>query len=115
MILYILFALIITLACSGVIAYVANKITKPISLCSIRLEQLANGDLTSPIPDITSNDEIGLLIHSTQTITDTLKIIVLDMSEGLEQMAQGNIDIQSNASAYYIGDFEPLKIPYMQS
>ena len=109
MVFYLIFSAIITLICSLVIGYVASRITKPITLCSLRLEKLAKGDLTSPIPDINTNDELGVLIQSTQTITNTLKTIILDMSGGLGQMAQGNLDIESTAPEYYMGDFEPLK------
>ena len=91
-----------------IIKNLAAGISKPIQICADRLSLLAEGDLSSEIPDMERKDEIGILIHSTRTIVERLQQIIGDMAYVLGNMGQGNFNVDSMETASYIGDFEPL-------
>ena len=70
----------------------AALISKPITLCANRLNLLAEGDLRTPVPHITTKDETGVLAKSTGIIVDTLSALIDDECYLLESMAAGNFD-----------------------
>ena len=84
------------------------SISKPIGQCCDRLELLAKGDLSSPLPQIAARDETGRLAESTETIVSTFKGIIGDLSWGLDELAGGNFTVSSSAEELYIGDFERI-------
>lgn len=103
----------ITIVCSFIAAvllgiFVSRGLSHPIRKCAARLNQLSEGDLSSPVPEINSEDEIGMLANSTKTIAHTVNTIIGDLSYGLVEMSEGNFVIQSKAEEYYVGDFKPL-------
>lgn len=93
---------------------IATKLTKgivrPLSVCVNRLEVLAQGDLKTPVPDIQSNDEVGNMIKSTQTIVGALTIIIGDLEYLLKSIGDGDLTVTSKCPDLYIGDFEPLLV-----
>ncbi len=93
---------------SIVITILSNKIAKPVSQCAERLALLAEGDFTSPVPNINSKDETGKLINSTKQIADTLSTLIPDLCTGIESMSKGNFNIDSSCSDFYVGGFAPL-------
>ena len=100
---------IIVLIISGmIILKMTNAIANPIALCTARLTKLSKGDLTSPVPEINTCDETGLLADATRTISNTLNSIISDLNYGLGEMANGNFNIESKAPEHYIGDFYPI-------
>lgn len=89
--------------------YVGNRIGNPIRLCSQRLEKLANGDLTTPVPVIKTKDETGALAGATSQLVDGMNIIIKDIERILGGMADGNFNVHTaEAEEHYIGDFENL-------
>ena len=88
--------------------YLAKSIAYPLEACANRLELLAEGDLHTPVPDIHSHDETGLLAHSTKMIVEKLYTIIDDEEKLLTQIGEGNFNIRSNCHDYYINDFKPL-------
>lgn len=84
------------------------SIARPMVACSKRLNQLASGDLKSPVPVIKNNDETGELAAATSVIVNGLSDVVNDVSYLLAEMSNGNFNINSRAEDKYIGDFEPL-------
>lgn len=85
-----------------------RSIAEPIKNCAKRLEKLADGDLESSVPQINTNDELGLLARSTQKITDGLSKIIKDEEYLLNEMGAGNFNVRTSAREYYIGDFLPI-------
>ncbi len=83
-----------------------SRIGKPIELCVNRLTALSQGDLTSPVPDVKTNDETKLLADSTSTMVNSLNKIIMDISHILNEMAKGNITVAPNVE--YPGDFHAL-------
>ena len=88
--------------------YLANRIGNPIKQCAKRLKQLAEGDLTSEVPVVTSQDETGMLAEATNVIVATMSGIIKDMEFGLEEIAGGNFQVDSKAKELYVGDFQQM-------
>ncbi len=109
----IYFTAIVFIVALGVSVFVALKmgfgIGKPVRLCAERIERLASGDLTSPIPDVRRSDEIGTLSEATNTVVSKLNFMISDMRRVLEAMADGDLSVDTSEGInYYSGDFEKL-------
>lgn len=74
---------------------VANRIVNPIQLCAERLVGLSDGDLTTPVPEIKSNDETLILANATDKIVKGMTEIFGDADYMLGEMAHGNFAIHS--------------------
>lgn len=88
--------------------WIGGKIARPISLCADRLHALSQGDLTSPVPQISTKDETGRLAVATEGIVTNLQIIISDLITLLQAIAQSNFTVSSKEKQVYRGDFQPL-------
>lgn len=86
----------------------AAKIGDPIRKCADRLVLLAEGDLTTAVPEEATNQESGALIAATKEIVGGMNTIIGDVKYLLDAMADGNFDIKSKATGSYVGDFEGI-------
>ncbi len=86
----------------------ANDISKPVKACAERLNKLGQGDLTSDVPTVKRPDETQVLALATKDIVDDFNTIIGDQSYMLNEIAQGNFDIESQNEDAYKGDFRPL-------
>lgn len=105
--------LIVLLIIASVIAVfiairLADSIGKPLSICTTRLEQLAQGDLQTDVVVIKQRDETGRLADATSTLVETLKGIVNDLDIKLGAMAEGDFNIKNNQIGLYVGDFSNI-------
>lgn len=91
-----------------IVLRIANGIGTPITLCAKRLEELAQGDLHSEVPEITSKDETGILAEATKDIVTRMNTIIGDISYVLQNMGNGNFSVRSQAHDSYIGDFTAI-------
>lgn len=99
----VLFSLLIVL---GVLI---RKMTKPIKSITDITNKLAEGELDVNI-DIKSNDEIGALAKSIESLTIRLKSYIVYIDESvkvLNELANGNLDM--NLKNDYDGEFARLK------
>ena len=84
-------------------------IGSPVRVCTERIEKLAQGDLTSPVPEVKYKDETGRLAEATHTTVNMLNNIIGDVGRILEEMAGGNLNVHTGQNAeYYIGDCSRL-------
>ena len=104
--------LIIGIAVSSFIAIkLGLSIGKPISICTERIEQLADGDLTTPVPSIKSDDEVGVLMQTMNTVVYKLTGMIRDIGRILEAMANGNFGVNTiEGRSLYPGDFAKLQV-----
>ncbi len=86
----------------------ADNIGTPIHQCAERLSALANGDLHSGIPEITTKDEVLILANATQGIVSGMEKIIRDVHYILEEMSGNNFAVHSKARESYVGDFENI-------
>ena len=91
--------------CSGWAVVLARSITKPIQLCVQRIEQLAKGDLMTPVPELDTKDETGQLIASTKTIVNVLHRLIDDIDYLIVNISEGKLNTRSKDRSIYIGDF----------
>ena len=106
-ILFIIVSLVLLLI-SGTLFYVlSKKIIDPILLIVKRMELLANGDLSSPVPDIKSKDETKLLHTSVVNTINSLKEYITNINYIMTQIAEKNLNIDVDIE--YKGDFTEIK------
>lgn len=86
----------------------ATSIGRPIQLCAERIHKLSEGDLSSPVPQINSQDETGRLAEQIGRIVENLQNLIGDIGYLLGEMARGNFNVRSRDYNYYIGDYEQL-------
>lgn len=91
-----------------------KSIGKPIKICTERIGLLSRGDLSSPVPQVKSKDETGILAEATSSTVQTLNSIINDIGRILGEMAEGNFNVNTReSSSFYTGDFRRL-LEYME-
>ncbi len=104
-----LIVLVIALAISVIVALrMATKIGKPMALCTKRLEQMAAGDFSTPVPKVRSRDETGRLANATESIVSALSAVIQDLVYTLSQMAKGNFDVALRNRDKMVGELSPI-------
>lgn len=103
-------------AVSWIVSYrVGQRIGAPISQCSKRIEMLAYGDLKSPVPETTSNDETKTLTDSTRMIVESTNSIIGDTGRILAAIADGDLSVDPRENeGLYVGDYASL-VEYMSN
>ena len=101
MVLAILLSIIVALK-------LANSLSRPMKACADRMRLLVEGDLESPVPEVVSKDETGMLTQSTAELVDGLSTIIHDIGYLLGEMANQNLYIQSTQRDDYVGDFQSI-------
>lgn len=89
---------------------IADGISKPVNELKVRLENFAEGDLSSPFPTLDSNDEIADMIEQASAMASRLKHIIQDTGMMLGEMANGNYTVQSEKEERYHGEFKQILI-----
>ena len=86
----------------------ANGIGNPLKACADRLDQLAEGDLSSPVPESKTNDEIGILLTASSKLQTDLQSIIHDFSYIMAELSQGNFMVESTDTGIYKNDYEEM-------
>lgn len=87
---------------------IADGIQKPLKALSQRMDSFAHGDLDSPFPEVERKDEIYSTLQASKVMADTLKAIITEMGELLDEMANGNFDVHTKIEERYEGQFFAL-------
>ncbi|MEG2382934.1 MAG: methyl-accepting chemotaxis protein [Oscillospiraceae bacterium] len=85
----------------------AKRMLNPMKGVVSAADSIVKGDLEVNI-EVKSEDEIGILSGSFQTMADNLKAIISDVDYLLGQMGDGNFDIHSNETTRYVGGYQGL-------
>ncbi len=86
----------------------STNISAPMRACAKRMKLLVEGDLESPVPQVTGRDETAELTRSTAEMVTGLNTIINDISFLLTEMANQNFDIQSSHREDYVGGFQNI-------
>ena len=86
----------------------ANNISQPMKACAERMKLLVEGDLESSVPEVVGRDETSMLMKSTGELVAGLSAIIHDIDYLLKEMANQNLDIQSQNREAYVGDFQSI-------
>ena len=74
--------IVISIFVSSVVALrLAGSISNPMKACAERMRLLVGGDLESPVPQVDSEDETGMLARSTGELVEGLSTIINDISD----------------------------------
>lgn len=105
-------AVVILLAAVVVIIVIAarlrQQIAMPIQRCADRLKLLSQGDITTPVPDVSGTVEVNEMVECSKIIVSALNQIIKDEEQLLGGMSNGDFTVSSNCKDLYIGDFAPL-------
>lgn len=90
--------------------YLLKKMLLPVYSIAQAAKQIAKGNLEIDLQrtDSKKETEIDLLFSSFQLTVDFLKKIIEDETYLLQEMAEGNFNVSTNAEQYYIGNFNPI-------
>jgi len=97
--------LIISVVASRIIG---RAIARPIVACSNRLELLAEGDLTTPAPEVKGRDEVSVLAKSLDELIQDFKGIVYEIHDCLGSIADGDLSKDID-DTMYPGEFAEIK------
>ncbi|MCI8495977.1 MAG: HAMP domain-containing protein [Lachnospiraceae bacterium] len=86
----------------------ADNIGSPVHQCAQRLLALANGDLHTEVPQVSTQDEVLILANATQEIVSGMGRIIRDVHYILGQMSEKNFAVHSQERESYVGDFENI-------
>ena len=86
----------------------SSNISVPMRACCERMKLLVQGDLSSPVPQVSGRDETAELTQSTAEMVTGLNTIINDISYLLNEMANQNFDIQSSHREAYVGGFQNI-------
>ncbi len=84
-----------------IIAVFTGKTLGPVSQIADRLSALAEGDLTSPVPQVKSSDEIAVIANALERTVSSLKGCVNEIAGSVSDAADGDI---SEKRPVYHGD-----------
>lgn len=101
--------IIITLTLLAILFIVrfAGKISKALECVTQRIQKLAQGDLSSPVEVMMTNDEAQALSNSLRDTVGKMNGYISQLQIALEQLSQGNLDV--NVSDQFAGDFVVMK------
>ncbi len=101
--------IVVSILLSVVVALaLALNIGRPMKACVNRMKLLVEGDLETPMPKIANKDETGVLVRSTETLVEGLRIVINDISYLLNEMANQNLDVHTEHEEVYVGSFQDI-------
>ena len=101
--------IVVSILASVVVAVkLSSNISVPMRACAERMKLLVEGDLTSPVPQTSGQDETAELTRSTAAMVEGLNTIIDDIGYLLSEMANKNFDIQSPHRDAYVGGFQSI-------
>ena len=101
---------VIALSVSIILSLRLGKVIgKPVKSCAERIDLLAGGDLSSPVPVVRAKDETGVLAEATTTMLFKLDNIIKDIGRVLGEISNGNLAVNDTENEnYYSGDFSKI-------
>ena len=87
---------------------IAHEIADPLTQLQDRLESFAQGDLSSPFPDLELDDEVADSVKAAQDMAETLNFIIGDIEYLLGEMANSNYAVRSRDGSKYQGEFQQI-------
>lgn len=107
--------MVVLLMCAAVIskriAYVISKgISKPLAELEGRFASFAEGDIKTPFPTSTAQDEIAGLMIASHDMSERLQQIIFDVEKVCEEMSKGNFNVDSECEQAYCGDLAKLLV-----
>lgn len=86
----------------------AKRIAASLQTLSKRMESFASGDLSSDFPAFDIQDEINDLAVTVREMAENLKVLLNDIDDHVEAIAEGNFLAESSCPERYVGEFTSL-------
>lgn len=96
------------IASSMVAVKLSLTISNPMKACVARMKKLVEGDLKSPVPQPTTQDETAELLQATSDMVKGLSIIIDDIGYLLNRMANKDFDVRSAHRDTYVGEYQNI-------
>lgn len=87
---------------------IASGIEKPLHALKERFVTFAEGDLDSPMPVVETKDEIAELVAGVSSMAERIQLIIQDAGRLLNEMSEGNFNINTDCEEQYTGAFRAL-------
>lgn len=91
----------------GLLSFLLKKSLKPLENLASIADDLSNGILKADV-NYNYNDEIGHLANSMRNMITRFQNIIENLDTKLEEMANGNLQIENNETDIFVGDFAPI-------
>lgn len=108
MALMLILTIVIVIISKKISKVIASGIAQPLGELRDRLEIFEKGDISSPFPDYREDDEVGEMVAVVSSTTTKLQMIFEDLKYLLNEMANGNFNVNSCCEEEYIGEYEGL-------
>ena len=107
--------MVVLLVCSAVIAkriatIISKGISKPLAELEGRFGTFAEGDIRTPFPTSTAQDEIAGLMNASHDMAERLQMIIGDVERLCAEMSEGNFNVESDCAEAYKGDLAGLYV-----
>ncbi|PNV59534.1 histidine kinase [Clostridium sp. chh4-2] len=89
------------------VVYIIKAVEKPVEELVEGTRRLASGDLSVSL-NYESDDELGVLTESVNTLVHRLRAIIGDQKRVLRELGCENFDVKSECENAYSGDFAPI-------
>ena len=89
------------------VVYIIKAVEKPVEELVEGTRRLASGDLSVSL-SYESDDELGVLTESVNTLVHRLRAIIGDQKRVLRELGCENFDVKSECENAYSGDFAPI-------
>ena len=99
-----------TIVSKRIASVISKGISKPLAELENRFEAFAEGDIKTPFPTSSAQDEIAGLMNTSYSMSERLQTIILDVERLCMEMSNGNFDVESECAEAYCGDFENLLV-----
>lgn len=107
----ILFVYILRLA-FRLIKFTRNELLTPITIISDDMELFAQGNISTILPLEPNQSELGKMVASIKHMKNTLREIIREISATLEQMGEGNYNIDPKQD--YVGEYSEIKESFLE-
>ena len=87
--------------------YITKSITSAIVQLEIAAKKMSEGDFDVNI-NYQSKDELGVLSDAMRSTIATLKVVIQDIGNMLDEMAGGNLTIRTREESSYKGELRPI-------
>ena len=87
--------------------YITKSITSAIVQLEIAAKKMSEGDFDVNI-SYQSKDELGVLSDAMRSTIATLKVVIQDIGNMLDEMAGGNLTIRTREESSYKGELRPI-------
>jgi len=91
----------------GLALYITKSISNAVSQLKEASQRMSDGDFDSDI-SYDSRDELGVLADSMRGTMQNLKNVVRDISYITNELASGNLAVQSASEDSYVGELQPI-------